>query len=104
MMENKKNPKENAFKGIMDEDDFKRTLEVPAQAMDIVLDTTRKVQEASLEYFRQVEKIQRDYWQGMTKLMGVALPGESNLWDAQVKLIENGFDMFDRMMAVGKKA
>lgn len=96
--------KENPFLAMMDEEAVKRSMQMPSQAMDILFDASRKMQEASLDYFRQVEKIQRDYWQGMAKVMNVTLPGESNLWEMQTKMVENGFDMLDRMMSVGKKA
>lgn len=92
------------FKNMVNEADVTRMMDMPVQAVNLMVETTRKVQEASTEYFQQVERIQREYWQGMTKVMSTALPGESKLWDAQVKMVESGFDMVDRMMAVGKKA
>lgn len=104
-MDSKKQNKENEFvKGLVDDEAMKRALDVPTQAFDILVDSSKKIQEASLDYFRQIEKIQREHWQDMTKVMSTVLPGESKLWEAQTKMIENSFDMMDRLMAVGKKA
>ncbi|MGV3524596.1 MAG: hypothetical protein ACO1RX_10235 [Candidatus Sericytochromatia bacterium] len=97
------NPVETAFKGMMDEESIRRMGEVPTQAFDMMMEAGKKMQEASLDYARQVERIQREYWQGVTRVMGTMLPGESKVWEAQVKAVESGFDMVERMMAVGAK-
>lgn len=87
-----------------DETMVKRMMEMPAQMTKMVMDHSRKTQEASMDYLRQVEKIQREYVQEATALWGQVLPGEANLWEAQTKMIDSGFDMFNQMMGAGKKA
>ena len=82
----------------------KQWMEVPAQSAQLMMETSKKVQEISMDYFQQLERVQRDYLQSVSQMWSAALPGESRLWDAQSKMMENGFEMFDRMMAVSKKA
>ncbi|MBF2053586.1 MAG: hypothetical protein IGS03_09005 [Candidatus Sericytochromatia bacterium] len=104
-MESKKT-KEHEIKNpfMMDEQAMGRMMEMPGQVASLMLDTTRKTQEASMAYLRQMEQIQREYFQAMTGVWGQMLPGESKVWDAQIKMVESGFELFDKMMSTGKKA
>lgn len=89
---------------IKNEELVQRWMEVPTQATQVMVETSKKMQEVSMDYFRQLEKIQRDHFQHMAQVWNTVLPGESRIWDAQIKMMESGFEMFDRMMATAKKA
>jgi len=107
-MDHKKTSKETESKlnnpFMPDENLVGKMMEMPNQVTQIMLDTTRKSQEAAVAYVRQVEQIQRDHFQAMTQVWGAVLPGESKLWENQIKLVESGFELFDKMMSAGKKA
>lgn len=99
--ENKKSTQKSEVKEMFNkqEEIMKKMMEVPTQAADLMVESTQKVQEASISYLRSLEQIQREYVKGMSSVVGTLLPGENKLWDAQVKAIEEGFNMFDRMLA-----
>lgn len=82
---------------------LQKMMEVPTQISDIVLKSGKQMQEASLEYFQNMERIQRQYVQEVGKVWSAMLPGENKVWDAQMQMLENSYEMFDRMMAVAKK-
>lgn len=83
---------------------FKQWMEVPAQSAKLMIETSKKAQEISIDYLQQMERVQRDYLQSAAQMWSTTLPGESRIWDAQSKMMENGFEMLDRMMAASKKA
>ena len=85
------------------EEMLQKMFEVPNQISDIMLKTGKEMQEASMAYFQSIERIQRQYLHDVGKVWGAMLPGEHKLWDAQMQMLENSYEMFDRMMAVAKK-
>lgn len=89
---------------ILDAQAVSRLAEIPTQLCSVMIETTQKSQEASVAYFRQLEQIQRDYFKAVTGLWSQVLPGESKLWEAQIKAVENGFEILNKMTGAGKKA
>jgi DNA polymerase III gamma/tau subunit len=82
---------------------LQKMFEVPNQISDIMIKSGKEMQEASMAHFQNMERIQRQYMQDVSKVWSAMLPGENKIWDAQMQMLENSYEMFDRMMAVGKK-
>ncbi|PIQ28103.1 hypothetical protein COW36_05305 [bacterium (Candidatus Blackallbacteria) CG17_big_fil_post_rev_8_21_14_2_50_48_46] len=84
------------------EEMLQKMFEVPNQISDIMMKSGKQMQEASMEYFQSMERIQRQYIHDMGKVWGAMLPGENKIWETQMQVLENSYEMFDRMMAVAK--
>jgi uncharacterized protein (DUF1800 family) len=80
-----------------------KMMELPLQMNEMMLANAKKMQDATLDYFQAVEKIQRDYLKEANKVWGQMIPGENKIWEAQTKMVEQGFDVMDKMMAAVRK-
>ena len=74
-------------------------MKIPVQMGEMMMANMQATQKASLEYFKAVEKIQRETTKNVSELWGSMLPGENTLWKAQMDSVEKGFDLVERMMA-----
>lgn len=73
-------------------------MKVPAQMGEMMMANMQATQKASLEYFKAVEKIQRETTKNVAELWSTMLPGENTMWKTQMDMVEKSFDMAERMM------
>lgn len=73
-------------------------MKVPAQMGEMMMANMQATQKASLDYFKAVEKIQRETTKNMAELWNTMIPGENMLWKAQMDMVEKSFDLAERMM------
>lgn len=82
--------------------EIKETMEtwmkVPVQMGEMMMANMQATQKASLEYFKAVEKIQRETTKNMAELWNGMVPGENMLWKSQMDMVEKSFDLAERMM------
>ena len=83
--------------------EIKETMEtwmkVPVQMGEMMMANMQATQKASLEYFKAVEKIQRETTKNMAELWNTMIPGENQLWKSQMNMMQKSFDMAERMMS-----
>ena len=73
-------------------------MRTPVQMGELMMKQAQATQQASMEYFRALEKIQRESAQNMAELWNTLLPGENQIWKTQMEMMEKGFDMAERVM------
>ena len=81
-------------------------LQLPMNVFELMVDNFKKNAELSMNFFKALEKNQRDFMKSSYDMLNVAAPGEAKLWDMQTNVMEKTIEVteksYEKLMAMWK--
>lgn len=77
-------------------------LTLPLAMGQMLAEHTKKMMTLNMEYFKSLEKAQREMVQQTYESFNNLFPGENKLWDGQRQMMAQGFKMLDQWAQVWK--